>query len=88
MKRILKRLSLILATLGLGAVAYSLLRAEGERALRPATGASKEGPAGEPPTEPKAAAEEKRRRCAAKTSSGKRCTREAQPGSQYCWQHA
>lgn len=89
MKRICKRLLLILATLGLGAVAYSLLRAEGERALSGSdeTGA---GAAGEPPPEPAKpaeAAEKEPRRCTAKTSSGRRCAREALPGSQYCWQH-
>lgn len=26
-------------------------------------------------------------RCAAETRGGKRCSREAEPGSRYCWQH-
>ena len=37
------------------------------------------------------AAEEKdseEARCQAHTRSGKRCTRPAEPGSDYCWQHA
>jgi hypothetical protein len=83
MMSILKRLLLILATLGFGALAYALLRAEGERALRPATG----GPRQEPPGAPPPAPVEAPRRCAAVTASGKRCARETQPGSEYCWQH-
>jgi hypothetical protein len=89
MKRICKRLLLLLATLGAGALAYALLRAEGERVLRgqarePAAGAPPEAPVGAPG----GAAEAGPRRCAAVTTSGKPCGREPQPGSAYCWQHA
>jgi hypothetical protein len=88
MKRICKRLLLLLATLGAGALAYALLRAEGERVLRrperePAAGAAPKEPAGAAG----GAAETGPRRCAAVTASGKPCGREPQPGSQYCWQH-
>jgi len=90
--RILKRLLLIVATLGLGAVAYALLRAEGERALRPAGGGgAREEPPGAPPGAPKPApspaAVAAPGRCVGVTASGKRCAREASPGSDYCWQH-
>lgn len=34
------------------------------------------------------APDEPRPRCAAETRSGRRCSRPAEPGSQYCWQHA
>jgi len=73
MKRICKRLLLLLATLGAGALAYALMRSEGERVLRRV----EEEPAA--PPEPG--------RCIAITSSGRGCERQAQPGSQYCWQH-
>jgi hypothetical protein len=87
MMRILKRLLLILATLGFGALAYALLRAEGERALRPATGGPREEPPGAPRPAPQPGPVEAPRRCAAVTASGKPCAREVQPGSEYCWQH-
>jgi hypothetical protein len=32
-------------------------------------------------------AKEAKQRCAANTSAGKRCTRPAEAGSRYCWQH-
>lgn len=31
--------------------------------------------------------EDQPRRCAGITQGGSRCTREAEPGSPYCWQH-
>jgi hypothetical protein len=87
MKRI-KRLLWMLATLGAGALAYALLRAEGERILRRP---EREPAAGPPPEAPAVAAggaaETGPRRCAAVTASGKPCGREPQPGSAYCWQH-
>jgi hypothetical protein len=100
MTRFLKRFVFALLTLGLGALAYALLRAEGERSLRPARA---RGTGGEPPSDrdasggaaaapeaspsgPQATAEP--RRCAGLTQSGKRCSRPAEPGSDYCWQHA
>jgi hypothetical protein len=84
MKRICKRLLLLLATLGAGALAYTLMRSEGERVLRRV---EEEPPAAPPPgPRPQAAAAEPAR-CIAITSSGERCERQAQPGSQYCWQH-
>lgn len=81
MRRFLKRLLFLAATLGLGALAYSLMRTEGERVLRPVSG----GGGGEPPG-PKPV-EGEPPRCAGTTRSGSRCTREAQPGSDFCWQH-
>jgi len=98
MTRFLKRFVFALLTLGLGALAYALLRAEGERSFRPVREADSSG---EPPpvdrtpesgpepvaptaSEPAAAP----RQCAATTKSGKRCARPAEPGSDYCWQHA
>ena len=100
MTRFLKRFVFALLTLGLGALAYALLRTEGERSLRPVregnTGGEpppdRDAPGGAPavletaPSGPEATAEP--RRCAAVTKSGKRCTRPAEPGSDYCWQHA
>lgn len=76
MYRFLKRLLFLLGALGLGALAYSLLRTEGE------LGVSAQADA---PPEPEPAAAPAQ--CAATTKSGKRCGREAQPGSRYCWQH-
>ncbi len=105
MTRFLKRLVFALLTLGLGALAYALLRAEGERSFRPvrpdeADEADEAGGAPPPedrepvtaapeaadpePAEPAAAP----RQCAGHTKSGKRCARAAEPGSDYCWQHA
>lgn len=48
MRRFVKRLLMIATTLGLGALVYNLMRAEGERVLRRAH----RGPAGLPPLEP------------------------------------
>lgn len=73
------RLILFLLTLGLGAVGYSLLRSGSAPAAREAT-----SPGGGTEPEPAAAAPG---RCAAITQGGSRCTREAEPGSGYCWQH-
>ena len=87
----LKRLLLLLGTLGLGALAYSLLRTEGELgAPAEAAGPGAAGPEPEPRPEPEPAGAPPTvapARCAATTKSGKRCGREAQPGSRYCWQH-
>lgn len=91
MKRICKRLLLLLATLGAGALAYALMRAEGEWVLRKSAAAlpGGRGPSpsrGKRKAGPAAAAGSGR--CAAVTGSGKPCGRESQPGSAYCWQHA
>ena len=86
MNRILKRLLLVLAALGFGAAAYALLRAEGERALRVVGGSG--GGDGRSPEDEEPVRQAGPRRCAATTSSGKRCSREAEEGSDYCWQHA
>ena len=76
MMRILKRLLLILTTLGFGALAYALLRAEGERALRPAGGGGpREEPPGAPQPRPAPEPVAAPRRCVAVTASGKRCVR-------------
>jgi|GEM_PF-2418564 len=93
MSRFLKRFIFALVTLGLGALAYALLRAEGERSLRPvrATGGSSEAPPPEPAPAPQgegSGPDAEPRRCAGMTKSGKRCSRPAEPGSDYCWQHA
>ena len=110
MMRFFKRLVFALVTLGLGALAYALLRTEGERVLRTVTPS---GPSEEPSPEPEAeeprerpapavrtepatppAAEEsvedaaEPRICAGTTKAGKPFSRPAQPGSDYCWQHA
>lgn len=87
MNGILKRLLLVLTALGFGAAAYALLRAEGERALR-VVGGSGGGPGAPSPEEDEPARQAGPRRCAATTTSGKRCSREAEEGSEYCWQHA
>jgi len=84
MKRLCKRLLLLLATLGAGALAYALMRSEGERVLREVEGSQ---PAA-PPPRPRSKAAAEPGRCVAVTTSGKRCAREALPGSDYCWQHA
>jgi hypothetical protein len=36
---------------------------------------------------PEGDTKEAKQRCAANTSAGKRCTRPAESGSRYCWQH-
>lgn len=105
MDRLLKRLLLMLATLGAGALAYTLMRAEGERALRRTRRSAQPLPPLEPshtPRKPAAEPEQARAeappaaapqdgqpdRCTALKADGARCSREAQAGSQYCWQHA
>ncbi|MFP3940052.1 MAG: hypothetical protein ACLF0P_07085 [Thermoanaerobaculia bacterium] len=87
MNRIWKRLLLVCAAFGLGAVAYALVRAEGERALR-VVGRSDGGSGSPSPEDEEPARDAAPRRCAARTTSGKRCSREAEEGSDYCWQHA
>lgn len=83
MHRFVKRLFWLATTLGLGALAYALMRNEGERVMR---FVSREGRGeGEPPG---SRAEAGPAQCAAFTKSGERCVREAQPGSDFCWQHA
>ncbi len=83
MYRFVKRLLILLGTLGLGALAYGLLRNEGE------LGAPEEAdlPAAPEPEPAEARSAAPPSRCAATTKGGKRCGREAQPGSRYCWQH-
>lgn len=81
----MRKLVLFVLTLCLGAVAYSLLRTEQQERV-PEEGAP--GPGERPPgrsAEPGAAAPPAT--CAAKTRSGKPCTRAAEPGSRFCWQH-
>jgi hypothetical protein len=103
MRRFIKRLLLLLATLGTAAATYKLMRAEGERALLKSRRGSRPLPPLEPsrtarkpapvpdhapaaPAPP--AAEVEPARCAAIKKNGERCARDAQPGSEYCWQHA
>lgn len=105
MSRFLKRLLLMLTTLGAGAFVYTLMRAEGERVLRRVRRGSEPLPPLEPsraPRKPAAEPEQARAeappaaqsetaepaRCAAIKADGTRCSRDAQPGSQHCWQHA
>lgn len=73
----MKKLLLTLATFGLGALAYAMLRSELESSasLAPARDTDEGDGAGEA------------RRCEAVTRSGERCAREAEPGSSFCWQH-
>jgi len=100
MRRFLKSLVWVATTLGLGALAYALMRAEGERSLRPVPHESGDGgprpkPAPRPvavsePAQPApraAAAKGKPPRCAALKKNGERCAREPLAGSKYCWQH-
>jgi hypothetical protein len=101
MSRFLKRLFFALATLGLGALAYALLRTESPDETVGARGTGDGGspePAGPSertearPAAPVAAPEAPAATaeppiCAGRTKSGKRCSRPAQPGSRYCWQH-
>jgi hypothetical protein len=68
----LRKLLLLMSGLALATVGYSLLRGARE-AL------SESGP------RPAAAATEPG--CRARTKSGSRCSRPAEPGSLYCWQH-
>ncbi len=98
MTRFFKRLLFALGTLGLGALAYALLRAEdGESAPAVRTSEpepSRPRPEPEPRPAPKSRPAPKPQEtsaeppvCAGRTKSGKRCSRPAQPGSKYCWQH-
>ncbi|MGD2115969.1 MAG: hypothetical protein PVG07_13000 [Acidobacteriota bacterium] len=93
MSRFFKRLFFALVTLGLGAFCYALLRAEA-RDEAGAAGGSADAGSPAPSGRPAAAAGRREepsttepRACAGKTRSGKRCSRPAQPGSRYCWQH-
>ena len=105
MGRFLKRLLLMLATLSAGAFVYTLMRAEGERALRrgrrgteplpplePSYAARKPAAEPEPARTDTAPAAEPQAgqpgRCIAVKADGTRCSRDAQEGSRYCWQHA
>jgi hypothetical protein len=66
---------------------YGEWRAATDAARRGAAGASVAGPAAaRPAPAPRPTAEPPR--CAATTRSGKRCTRPAEEGSRFCWQHA
>jgi hypothetical protein len=101
MRRFLKSLLWVATTLGLGALAYALMRAEGERGLRPASRERGEEPLPRPKPAPRpvavsepaqpapraAAAKGKPPRCAALKKDGERCAREPLAGSEYCWQH-
>lgn len=97
MHRFLKRLLWVATTLGFGAVAYALMRNEGERVLRagsPERGGEEPRPRPVPRTserpvpEAPPAVEVEVARCVAVTKSGVRCAREPVRGSEYCWQHA
>jgi hypothetical protein len=98
MSRFFKRLLLLLTTLGAAAATYTMMRAEGERALRRVRRAPSPLPPFEPSKEsrkpgptlvdrPAPAPEPDPSRCSAIKKSGERCSREPQPGSLYCWQH-
>jgi hypothetical protein len=76
---VFRKLVWFLLALGLGAVAYSLVRGEPTVAGAAPAGAGDERGNGPPPGPGD--------RCAATTGSGRRCRREAEPGSPYCWQH-
>lgn len=78
----MRKLLLILTTLVIGGFAQALLRMEGRL---PSRGASGRGGSGGSALGGGGA--EAETQCAALTSSGSRCTRPAQPGSAYCWQH-
>lgn len=95
MKRIARSLVWALGLIGLGALGYALVRAErrdGWGELLPGHGAGPRGSDAEAgrghagAAEPRAA-NEGAPRCAGVTQSGKRCSREAEAGSSYCWQH-
>lgn len=92
-----KRLVWVVGTLGLGALAYALMRNEGERVLRAVSrergGGDEPRPRPRPvaapaPEAPGRGEEAGPPQCVAVTKSGDRCAREPQPGSAYCWQHA
>jgi hypothetical protein len=89
MLRILRRFLLILITLALGAFGYALLRTETGGGSRAEPGEADEGeaPAPAPEAVEGPAASAQPRRCRALTRGGKRCSREAEAGSDYCWQH-
>ncbi len=57
-----------------------------DRASPPRAGSAQARVRSQPAPEPAAAPAE--RRCAAITQGGSRCTREAEAGSEYCWQHS
>ncbi len=95
----LRRLLILVLTLGAGAFAAALLQAERERRrerdramaeefARPETRTPKTAPStGGPPEPAPEALAEVDGRCRATTGSGKRCRREAEPASRFCWQH-
>lgn len=63
--------------------------------LEPSSAPRKSGPDPErarasaaPATDARAFEAAQAERCAGRTKSGSRCSREAQPDSRYCWQHA
>jgi len=70
-----------------GGAAASGPRAAGRANGRPAPG-SRSAPVGPRPVPGAAAAAAQPQRCVATTRSGSRCTRDAEPGSDRCWQHA
>lgn len=71
----------LLTTLGLAGLVWWWVEQREPRGFSPAPRPA----AAEPPVPPE---EQKPRRCIAVTRSGERCSREAQPGSDLCWQHA
>lgn len=58
------------------------------RVVEPAGGETAAEVPAEAPAEPGATQADDPARCAAVTQSGTRCSREAEPGGLYCWQHA
>lgn len=79
----MRKILLFLLTIILGGVAwlvYEELRRSG--APRPAT--PRRQP---PPSPPRQRPSQGPTRCVATTRSGKRCSRDAEPGSELCWQH-
>lgn len=75
MNRLIRSLILFTGTLGLGAIAYALVKKDEEGFLGDLV-----------PSAPKAGTGSITR-CAGITQSGKRCSRESEPGSTFCWQH-
>lgn len=72
-------LFLVTAAAGVVTLAWINFRRENGAGARPED-------TGRAEADPEAGAPEPAR-CAATTAGGKRCTREALEGSQYCWQH-